>query len=247
MFPSSAAALVLIAFIGIGDTLVEVAAPTLLQRAVPDEVLGRVFGAVESLIIGAMGIGAILAPLLVDWIGVRGALIATGCLLPALGLLFWHRLGAIDSAFALPARQLALLREIPIFAPLPQAQVERLARELVPVHVGPHETVVREGDAGDRFYIVDSGELEVTVEGKPVRKLGAGDHFGEIALFRDVPRTATVAAIGEVDLYALDRDEFIAAVTGHAPSVEAADAVDLAAAGDGPHRPGGGVAREDLM
>jgi MFS family permease len=225
LFPSSAAALVLIAFIGIGDTLVEVAAPTLLQRAVPDEVLGRVFGAVESLIIGAMGIGAILAPPLVYWIGVRGALIATGSLLPALGLLFWHRLGAIDAAYALPARQLALLREIPIFAPLPPAQTERLARELIPVHAAAGDTVVREGEAGDRFYLVDSGELEVTVEGKSVRTLGPGDHFGEIALLRDVPRTATVSAVGEVDLYALERDEFIAAVTGHAPSVEAADAV----------------------
>jgi MFS family permease len=225
IFPSSAAALVLIAFIGIGDTLVEVAAPTLLQRAVPDEVLGRVFGAVESLIIGAMGIGAIIAPPLVVWIGVRGALIATGCLLPALGLLFWHRLGAIDTAFALPVRQLALLRDISIFSPLPQAQIERLARELVPVHAAARDTVVREGDAGDRFFVVDSGELEVTVDGTRVRTLGPGDHFGEIALLRDVPRTATVTAVGEVNLYALDRDEFIAAVTGHAPSIEAADAV----------------------
>jgi hypothetical protein len=225
IFPSKAAALVLIAFIGIGDTLVEVAAPTLLQRAVPDEVLGRVFGAVESLIIGAMGIGAILASPLVDWIGVRGALIATGCLLPALGLLFWHRLGAIDSAFALPVRQLALLRQIAIFAPLPQAQIERVARELVPLHAVAGEQIVREGETGDRFYIVDEGELEVSVDGAPVRKLGPGDHFGEIALLRDVPRTATVTALGDVDLYALDRDEFLAAVTGHAQSAEAADAV----------------------
>jgi MFS family permease len=225
VFPSSAAALVLIAFIGIGDTLVEVAAPTLLQRAVPDEVLGRVFGAVESLIIGAMGIGAIVAPPLIDWIGVRGALIATGCLLPALGLLFWHRLGAIDAAFALPARQLALLRQSSIFASLPQAQIERLARELVPVPAAPGETIVREGEPGDHFYVVDSGELDVTVAGRPVRKLGPGDHFGEIALLRDVPRTATVVADSDVRLYALERDEFIAAVTGHAPSVEAADAV----------------------
>jgi MFS family permease len=225
IFPSPAAALVLIAFIGIGDTLVEVAAPTLLQRAVPDEVLGRVFGAVESLIIGAMGIGAIIAPPLVDWIGTRGALIATGCLLPALGLLFWHRLGAIDEAFALPARQLALLRGIPIFAPLPQAQIERLARELVPVHAHGGEAIVREGEPGDRFYIVSEGTLDVSVDGAHVRTLGPGGHFGEIALLRDVPRTATVAAAGDVELYALDRDEFLASVTGHAPSAEAADAV----------------------
>ena len=91
--------------------------------------------------------------------------------------------------------------------------------------MGASDAVVREGEAGDRFFVVDSGELEVTVDGKPVRKLGPGDHFGEIALLRDVPRTATVTAVGDVDLYALERDEFIAAVTGHAPSIEAADAV----------------------
>jgi MFS family permease len=225
VFPNSAAALVLIAFIGIGDTLVEVAAPTLLQRAVPDEVLARVFGAVESLIIGAMGIGALIAPALDNWLGTRGALIATGALLPILGLAFWRRLGALDRAFALPVRQLALLRESPIFSPLPQAQQERLARELVMVHATPGETVIREGESGDRFYVVDAGELEVSVDGSSVRTLRPGDHFGEIALLRDVPRTATVTARSAADLYALERDEFIAAVTGHAPSAEAADAV----------------------
>ena len=225
IFPSSAAALVMIAFIGIGDTLIEVAAPTLLQRAVPDEVLGRVFGAVEALIIGAMGIGAILAPPLVDALGTRGALIVAGSLLPALGLLFWRRLGTIDAAFALPLRQLGLLREIPIFAPLPQPQLERLARELVPVRAEPGEAVIREGEAGDRFYVVADGELDVSVDEASVAKLGPGDHFGEIALLRDVPRTATVTARTEADLYALERDEFVAAVTGHAPSAEAANSV----------------------
>lgn len=225
VFPSPAAALVLIAFIGIGDTLVEVAAPTLLQRAVPDEVLGRVFGAVESMIIGAMGIGAAAAPALVNVIGVRGALIASGAVLPVLGLAFWHKLAAIDASVALPVRQLALLRESPIFAPLPQAQQERLARELLEVHAAVGDTVVREGERGDRFYVVAEGELDVAVDGASVRTLGPGDHFGEIALLRDVPRTATVTARTDSNLYALERDEFLAAVTGHASSAEAADAV----------------------
>ncbi len=225
VFPSAAAALVLIALVGIGDTLVEVAAPTLLQRAVPDEVLGRVFGAVESLIIGAMGIGAIAAPALVGSIGTRGALIVSGSFLPVLGILSWRRLAAIDAAFALPERQLDLLRSTSIFAPLPEAQLELLAGELVAVHATAGETVVREGEPGDRFYLVDRGELEVSVDGAVVRTIGSGDHFGEIALLRDVPRTATIAARTGADLYALERDEFIAAVTGHAPSVEAADAV----------------------
>lgn len=225
IFPEKAVALVLFAFVGIGDTLVEVAAPTLLQRAVPDEVLARVFGVVESLLYAAMGVGAILAPVLVDAIGTRGALIASGAVLPVLAILSWRPLVAMDSAFALPVRQLALLRESSIFSPLPQAQQEHLARELVLVPAHSGDVIVREGAPGDRFYVVASGRMDVSVEGKHVRTLGQGDHFGEIALLRDVPRTATVVASEDGELYALDRDEFIGAVTGHAPSAEAADAV----------------------
>jgi len=225
LFPNEAAAIVLFALIGVGDTIVEVAVPTLLQRAVPDEVLGRVFGAIESMIIGAMGIGAILAPVLVSSIGVRGALIAFGAILPVLGILSWHRLGAIDRAYALPERQLGLLRANPIFAPLAEAQLEQLARALDEEQVAAGTTVVREGEPGDRFYIIAAGDLDVSVDGAQVRTLGEGDHFGEIALLREVPRTATVTARSDADLYALDQDEFISAVTGHATSVEAAEAV----------------------
>jgi MFS family permease len=225
VFPSKASSLVLFAFVGVGDTIVEVAAPTLLQRVVPDEILGRVFGVVESLLYAAMGIGAILAPVLVHAFGTRGALIASGAFLPALAILAWRRLVAMDAAFKPPVEQLELLRKIPIFAPLPPAEQEHLAHELIPLHVSAGDVVVREGEAGDRFYVVRSGELEVSVHGKSVRRLGPGDHFGEIALLRDVPRTATVEALGDVDLYALERDEFIGSVTGHVPSAEAADAV----------------------
>jgi MFS family permease len=225
LFPNEAAALVLFALIGVGDTIVEVAVPTLLQRAVPDEVLGRVFGAIESMIIGAMGIGAIVAPALVSAIGVRGALVASGAILPILGILSWHRLGAIDRAYALPERQLSLLRTSPIFAPLPEAQLEQLARALVEERVPAGAAVVREGERGDRFYLVAAGDLDVSVDGSAVRTLHAGDHFGEIALLREVPRTATVTARSEADLYVLDQDEFISAVTGHATSAKAAEAV----------------------
>jgi len=225
IFPTKAVALVLFAFVGVGDTLVEVAAPTLLQRAVPDEVLGRVFGVVESLLYAAMGVGAILAPVLVNAIGTRGALIAAGALLPVLALLAWRPLMAMDPAFALPVRELGLLRQSSIFAPLPQAQQEHLARELIPVTAHAGDVVVREGEPGDRFYVVAVGRLDVSVDGKHVRSLGPGDHFGEIALLRDVPRTATVTAAEDVELYALERDEFIGSVTGHAQSAEAADAV----------------------
>jgi CRP-like cAMP-binding protein len=85
--------------------------------------------------------------------------------------------------------------------------------------------VFRQGDAGDRFYVIRVGEVTVVPPGRPPVALGPGGYFGEIALLREVPRTATVTARTEVDLYALERDVFIAAVTGYAPSADAADAV----------------------
>ncbi|HEX9416259.1 MAG TPA: MFS transporter [Gaiellaceae bacterium] len=211
--------------VGIADTLVEVAAPTMIQRAVPDEVLARVFGVLDSLFFGTIGLGGILAPALVSAFGIRWALIATGLILPVLALVFWRKLVKIDAAAPAPAEQLTLLRQIPLFAPLPIVVVEQLASSLVPMHVPAGDTVIQQGEEGDRFYVIESGELEVSVDGRPVRTMGPGDHFGEIALLRDVPRTATVRARSGADLYALDRDEFIGAVTGHAPSARAADAV----------------------
>jgi MFS family permease len=224
IFPSKVGSLILFAIVGVGDTIVEVAAPTLLQRAVRDEILGRVFGVVESLLYAAMGVGAIVAPALVHAFGTRAALVVSGAFLPVLAILAWPRLIAIDKAFA-PPPHLDVLRKIAIFAPLPPAEQEHLAHELIPLRAAAGEAVVREGESGDRFYVVRSGELAVTVERKAVRTLGPGDYFGEIALLRDVPRTATVTATGDVELYALERDEFIGAVTGHAPSAEAADSV----------------------
>jgi MFS family permease len=223
LYPEPPVALLLLGIVGVGTILVDVSGITLLQRAVPDEVLTRVMGVVQSVFVGTLGLGAILAPLLIELLGVRGALVATGALLPVLAALWWRRLSALDEEG--PARQLDLLLEVPLFRPLPPAAAEQLASSLVPVRIRAGDDVFRQGDAGDRFYIVDSGEVVVTIDRKEVQRLGRGGYFGEIALLRDVPRTATVTAEVDTDLAALERDEFIAAVTGYAPSAEVADAV----------------------
>jgi MFS family permease len=225
VFPEPPLALLLLGIVGVGVTLVDVAGLTLLQRAVPDEVLTRVLGVVQSVFVGTLGLGAILAPLLISAFGIRGALIASGALLPVLAALFWRKLVALDAEALAPTRELALLRQMPLFRPLPPAMLDQLASSLVPVHAEHGTTIMRQGEPGDRFYVIVSGEVDVVSKGEHIATLGPGDHFGEIALLRDVPRTATVKAKTDVELNTLERDEFLSAITGHPASAEAADAV----------------------
>jgi predicted MFS family arabinose efflux permease len=225
LWPATLLALALFAVIGAANTIVDVAGITLLQRAAHERVLARVFGVLEGLFLPTIALGGAAPPLLIALLGRRGALVAAGLLLPALALLAWRPLVRVEAAAAAPGRQLDLLRALPMFAPLPVQTLERLAAALEPVHLRAGEAVFRQGDPGDRFYVVASGTVDVDVDGEPRPPLGAGECFGEIALLRDVPRTATVAAATDVELYALDRDEFIAAVTGHPESARAADRV----------------------
>jgi MFS family permease len=225
VWPNQVFALVLLAIVGIGNTLVDVSGMTLLQRSAPDDVLARVFGVLESLLLLMPALGAVIAPLLLNWLGTRGALIAAGALLPLLVVPAWPALNAIDHAARIPGEQLELLRGNPIFAPLPEATLEQLGLALEEVRVPAGEEIVRQGETGDRFYLIGDGTMDVIVDGRPVQTLDRGESFGEIALLRDVPRTATVKARGDALLYALDRSEFIPAVTGFAPSLSAAEGV----------------------
>jgi len=225
IWPNAVFALVLLGIVGIGNTLVDVSGMTLLQRAAPDDVLARVFGVLESLLLLSPALGAVVAPLLLEWLGTRGALIVAGALLPLLVVPAWPALNAIDRAVRIPDEQLELLRGNPIFAPLPPSILEQLAESLEEVQVAAGQEVVRQGETGDRFYLVDEGTLDVSVDGRPAPSLGPGEAFGEIALLRDVPRTATVKARTDAVLYALDRSHFIPAVTGFAPSLSAAESV----------------------
>jgi CRP-like cAMP-binding protein len=110
---------------------------------------------------------------------------------------------------------------MPLFAPLDPATLESLARSLVPVEVADGQTVVREGEPGDRFYVVASGLVRVERQGVIVNTIGRGDGFGEIALLRDVPRTASCIASGDVLLYALDKHAFLASLSHPAVNAEA--------------------------
>jgi hypothetical protein len=222
--PYLAIALVLLAIVGAANSVEDVAAFTLLQRIVPDDVLTRVLGVLWGLAMGAVALGSIAAPSVVEAIGPRPALVVVGAILPVLTIATWRRLVDIDRTVAAPYAELALIDSVPMFAPLSIAAKEHMAATLSAVSVAAGDVVIRAGDRGDRFYIVADGELEVLAVGLHVTAI-EGDYFGEIALLRDVPRTATVRAVTDSQLYALERDDFLAAVTAHSAVRAASDVV----------------------
>jgi MFS family permease len=222
-WPKLAAAVLLLAIVGAANSVEDVAVFTLLQRLVPDEILTRVLGVVWSLAMGGVALGSIAAPVLVELLGPRPAFVAVGAILPLLTLVTYRRLVQMDREVA-PAPELELIDRVPMFAPLSVAAKERVAANLVPLSVHAGELVIRAGETGDRFYIVGDGELDISAEGLHTTAHSA-DYFGEIALLRDVPRTATVKAIVDSELYALSRDDFLAAVTGHMAAHAAGQAV----------------------
>lgn len=222
--PNTAAALVSFGLIGFANIICDVSGFTILQRGTPSDVLARVFGVLHSLFYLTVALGAVLAPPLIHWLGVRWTLVIVGSLLPILAVLTRASLVRLDVEPGDP-RRLALLEAIPIFSPLSPPVLEQLAARLTPVHANAGDELIRFGDHGDRFYVVDKGEVEILVDDEPPRREGEGTYFGEIALLRDVPRTATVRAAADSDLFALDRDDFLPAVTGHAGSAQAADVV----------------------
>jgi MFS family permease len=225
LFTSFAVALLLFAAIGAGGTLIDVAGVTILQRAAPADVVGRVFGVLQSLMLAATAVGALVTPLVIAAIDPAWTFAAVGLLLPAAAVLAWRSLAAIDRSARIAFEPLELLRGTAFLTPLPTPVLERLASLAEEVHVPAMTAVFTQGDAGDRFYVIADGTAAVEIDGAEATTLARGDFFGEIALLRDVPRTATVRAVDELRLFALERDDFIAAVTGHAPSRDAADSI----------------------
>ncbi len=208
---------------GAGLTVVNIAGRTMLQRSIRDDVLSRVFGLQEGLAMVGLATGSILVPILVLGAGLVGATVGVAILMPLIVLGAWRGLADLDRRSVVPIAQLGLLRRTSLFRPLPAPQLEAVARRAVWLAVPSGATVIREGDDGDRFYVLASGSLRVDREGRHLRDLTTpGDGFGEIALLRGVPRTATVTTTSETTLLAVDRAPFLAAVTGHPDAFAAA-------------------------
>ena len=225
LLTSPAATLLLLAVVGGGRALFAVATRSLLQRAVPADVVGRVFGAVEGLAMAGLAVGSLIVPLLVTAGGPVAAVLGTAALLPVVALVRGRALVDLDTAADVPVVEIALLRSLRIFRFLPGPELEGVARSVRRVDLSPGEVLIREGDEGDRFYAVVDGGLDVTVHGDPAGRMVRGDGLGEIALLRSVPRTATVRAAEPSTVLALDRDDFLAAVAGHTATGRTASTV----------------------
>jgi MFS family permease len=225
VFPAELFALVMLAIVGAGNALVDLGYFTLFPRLMPDEVLARVFGALESLVALAVGLGSIITPLLIHLFGIRGALVAIGLMTPAVVALAWSRLVKVDEGLGAQADIIERLREVAMLRPLPVSTIEHLARNVREESVEPGETVIEQGQVGDSFYVIVAGEVEVRENGEVLRVLSDGDSFGEIALLRDVPRTMTVRARTPVALYALDGRHFVPTVSGYSESAAEAETV----------------------
>jgi hypothetical protein len=222
---AAAVTIALLAVVGGGRALFNLASRTLLQRAVPAEVVGRVFGVAESIAMTGLAVGSALVPLLVVAGGTVAAVLGTAAILPLVTLVGGGRLFALDAAAHVPIVEIALLRTLRIFHALPAPALEGLARSVEPVGLAVGDVLIREGEQGDCFYAIAEGRLEVTIGGVPVATKVRGDGVGEIALLYNVPRTATVTAASPATVFALSRAAFLAAVAGHAPTARAAIAV----------------------
>jgi hypothetical protein len=226
--PGLAGTVILLAVAGAGHLMLEVATRTLLQRSVPPRLIGRIFGVLEGFTMAGLAVGALLVPGLEHLGGSRLAVLGVAAVLPLAAVAGGRAVFRLDAGIAVPVVEIALLRSLPLFAELPAPAIEGLAAALRPVRLEAGAVLIRQGDPGDAYFAIAAGELDAEQDGHFLGRYGRGDGVGEIALLRAVPRTATVTAHTAATVYQLDRDLFLTAVLGHAPTRRQAE--DIAAA-----------------
>jgi hypothetical protein len=220
-----AAAIIMLAVVGIGNALVDIGVFTLIARLADDAVLGRVFGAFEGIITLGAAVGAFAAPVLIAALGIRAALVVAGVITPAGVLVCWRALRRLDCRVRARDVDVALLQRIAMLRPLPQATIEQLAASLNRVRLPAGAFVFEQGDDGDSFCVIEAGRAEVILDGRSIRALEPGACFGEIALVRDCRRTASIRATSELALCTLNRAVFVSAVAGYSHTGRVVDDV----------------------
>lgn len=212
--------------VGLAESVLRVTSAVGVQRLAPDAFLARMFGVSEGLQMAAMALGSFAIAIVVRTIGLVDALIAFATVVlfsMAWTIVRFRKLGG-DVAPP-PADVIDRLLVDPIFKHLAAPALSRLAVRLQNLFVVKGDIVIAEGERGDRYYLIVTGTVDVTVSGGFVRTMGIGESFGEIALLRDVPRLATVTCATDAQLYAVERDDFLEAVSGHPRSMTAASEV----------------------
>jgi MFS family permease len=224
-YPSLPTALLALVIVGFMDPWVNLGLDTLPQRLADERVMSRVFASIDASLIGAMSVGSVVAPLLLEVLDLRATLVVLGASVAAYAVATLPRMRRLDARPQAPP-ETELLAGIPIFAPLAPSSVEGLAKASERRHLVAGTVIVTEGDPADEFFVILDGEVEVTHDGQVLRREGAGEVFGEIGLLREVPRTATVTAVTDVELLVLGRKPFLETVSGTLESLRAAE--DLA-------------------
>ena len=227
LVPELAAAVVLLGLVGIGNALIDVGGFTMLARLADETVLARMFAAFEAILTLGVAAGGLVAPLVIELVGLRLALVAVGLMAPLAVAASWPALRRLDAQMGVRDADIEILRGIRTLGALPVATIEQLGAGLEHAEFVPRQTVFEEGDPGDHFYIVESGRAEVIMDGRVVDTVERGSGFGEIALLRDQPRTATVRASADAQMRVsvLQRNTYLTAVTGYPASSTAGEEV----------------------
>jgi MFS family permease len=207
--PAGVLPFVILFVVGVLDIVVDVNGTTIIQTGTPEELLGRVFGAFESVLIFAMLVGALVVGPLIELLGPRTTTVAFAVAGLVIFLACLPRLSKLESVLGVRM----FVRKVPVLSGLSHGVLEDLASRMTLVKVPDGTAIVSQGKVGDRLYIVKDGEAEVVARGEDggeteLATLSKNDYFGEIALLRDVPRTATVRAMGALELFTLDREDF---------------------------------------
>jgi hypothetical protein len=210
---------------GASQAVLDVASRSLLQRSVPAQLLGQVFGLLEALTMAGFALGALLVPVLTHFGGSVLAIVGAAAVLPIAGIAGGRALSSLDAEAPVPVVQIALLRSLPLFAELPAPALEGLAAALTPVDVPAGTALIRQDEEGNSYYAIASGEFDVVQDGRLLRRCRRGEGVGEIALLRAIPRTATVVAATGATVYELAREPFLTAVLGHAATQRRADGI----------------------
>ncbi len=207
---------------GIARSLLDVSGRMLLQRCAPQDALASVFAILEVLSGAGMLCGSVMVQVLIAHGGARSALIGVAIFFVLVLLVTAPGLRRVEEHADAPVVQIRLLRLTSLFGSLPGPVLESLARGSEMIEFPRGAAIIRQGERGDHYFVIARGTVEVSVDGARVRSIGRPAGFGEIALLANLPRTATVTTIEPVSVLAIERSQFLAAVTGHDESARMA-------------------------